>query len=368
MRIAVVGGGLFGCTAALTLARAGHDVHLYEAKASLMNGATAHTFARLHRGYHYPRSPETGRESREAEASFRAEYGDSVIDTGRQLYVVPDHDYNHINPDTYHAFLVQEGLRFYRTGNVFRVIEPRLDLAHLQRQVRAKLDVSNVKVHLATTPDGAELRLDFDRIVLATYASLNLSLLDFGLPPEPYRFQVVERPLVFLPSDFHGTSIVVIDGPYGCLDPLDDSTIHMLGHVTHSIHTETTSFWPHVPLSLAHFIGGGMIPAHELDGITRFSSIVESLGQWVANLDKAEHIGSTFVVRAVPAYVEDTDQRPTLVERLNEQVVRLFSGKLGTAVQAAHQVTAMIEAGSDAGGYRVQHNHRAGVVAASASR
>ena len=73
MKIAVVGGGLFGCTAAIYAARAGHEVHLLEAKRDLMRGATAGTFARGHRGYHYPRSPETGRESRRAEKSFRAE-------------------------------------------------------------------------------------------------------------------------------------------------------------------------------------------------------------------------------------------------------------------------------------------------------
>ena len=54
MRIAVIGGGLFGSTAAIYAARAGHDVHLFEAKPSLMLGATAGTYARLHRGYHYP--------------------------------------------------------------------------------------------------------------------------------------------------------------------------------------------------------------------------------------------------------------------------------------------------------------------------
>ena len=52
MRIAVIGGGLFGSTAAIHLARAGHEVSLYDAKADLMCGATAATYARLHRGYH----------------------------------------------------------------------------------------------------------------------------------------------------------------------------------------------------------------------------------------------------------------------------------------------------------------------------
>jgi hypothetical protein len=357
MKLAVLGAGLFGSTAALHLARAGHSVDLYEAKNAVMSGATAHSFNRLHRGAHYPRDVATGRESRAAEASFRAEYGDAVIDNGRQLYVVPEESLNHVTPDSFHAFLAAEKIVFYRSGNAFRVIEPRIDMAHLTRQVKAKLDVSAVTLHLGIAPDGKALRDHYDKIIVATYAGLNHTLADLDLPLTPYRYQVVERPLAFLHADFHGTSIVVLDGPYGCLDPLDDSTIHMLGHVTETIHAETTSIWPHVPHELAPLINNGMVPAHELQGLTCFPQVVESLSQWVANLDGAEHIGSTFVVRAVQAYVEETDARPTLVEQLDHQVIRVFSGKLGTACRAAAEVVNLIEA-ADARRDRLQHDHR----------
>jgi hypothetical protein len=48
-------------------------------------------------------------------------------------------------------------------------------------------------------------------------------------------------------------------------------------------------------------------------------------------------------VRAVLADKEDTDARPTLVEEIDDQVVRVFSGKIGTCVEAAKQVTAILE-------------------------
>src|SRR3990167_4015800 len=110
-RIAVVCGGLFGSTAAIHAARAGHEVHLFEARPDLMLGATAGTYSRLHRGAHYPRDPATGRESRRAEKSFRAEYGACVIDGGRQLYVVPEQG-SHVTVDEFRDFLDNEGLSF----------------------------------------------------------------------------------------------------------------------------------------------------------------------------------------------------------------------------------------------------------------
>jgi hypothetical protein len=342
MRVAVVGGGLFGCTAALHLDRAGHDVHLFEVQKALMQGATADTYARLHRGYHYPRSPETGRESRDAEASFRAEYGTSVIDGGRQFYVVPDEG-SRVSADEFQEFLTNEGLRFCRDRNLFRVVEPRLDLGHLQRTVRVKVGLSNVRVHTDSMPDNS-LRDRFDQIIIATYAGLNQTLAEFGLPAQRYRYQVVERPIAFLSPNFEQTSMVIIDGPdFGCIDPLDNSSMHVLGHVTETIHAENTGAGPLVPYEMIHLVGRGLLPVIEIADVTRFETVRDSLAKHLHSLASAEHLGSSFCIRAVLADQEATDARPTRVDRLDDQVIRIFSGKLGCACKAAAEVVDTVE-------------------------
>jgi hypothetical protein len=49
-----------------------------------------------------------------------------------------------------------------------------------------------------------------------------------------------------------------------------------------------------------------------------------------------------FTVRAVLAGQEATDARPTLVGQVDDKVIRIFSGKLGTAVAAAREAAAML--------------------------
>ena len=82
MNIAVVGAGIFGSTAAIKLARAGHHVRLYEMLDDVLLSASGINQYRLHRGYHYPRSGETVKAILQAEKSFKSEYGSAVFGDG----------------------------------------------------------------------------------------------------------------------------------------------------------------------------------------------------------------------------------------------------------------------------------------------
>lgn len=336
MRISIIGGGLFGATTAIHAARAGHDVHLFEIGRDLMAGASASSFNRLHRGAHYPRDAETGRESRRAEKSFRAEYGAAVVDGGKQFYRVPDTSRVHI--DRFREFLDNEGLYFSEDHGTFEVSEPRICFASLHRLVVQKLADAGVHLHMH---HGASLgmRGRFDKIIIAAYSSLNSVLTELGCERHEYKYQVVERPLAKLPDEFAGKSIVVIDGPFGCIDPLDHTGMHIIGHVVEANHCTNVGYRPLVPDHLAPFVNKGFIikPEH-----TRFPVIIEDLSRYIPGVEKAKHVASSYTVRAVLAHQEESDRRPTLVTQHDEKVISIFSGKMGTACKAAMEVVEMI--------------------------
>ena len=58
MKIAIIGGGIFGVTAAIILGSK-HNVELFEKNDDILKSASGSNQFRVHRGYHYPRSPET---------------------------------------------------------------------------------------------------------------------------------------------------------------------------------------------------------------------------------------------------------------------------------------------------------------------
>ena len=55
-----------------------------------------------------------------------------------------------------------------------------------------------------------------------------------------------------------------------------------------------------------------------------------------------EHVGSMFTIRTVLPGLDATDERPTLVTAVDERLVTVFSGKVGTCVRAAEEVAAIV--------------------------
>lgn len=346
MRIAVIGAGLFGCTAAIHAARAGHEVHLFEKSGQILGAASAVNQQRVHAGFHYPRSPRTIRECQAGLASFRAEYGKALITDGQQYYAIAaegsktrcedfldvciDHDLTfdlgcpHVNPDAVSLSI--------------RVDEARIDPAQMLNIVSRSLRETGVRLHLCTEA-GSGLRDEFDAIIVASYANTNETVFELGCAVEPYQYEVVEKPVLKLPPEMRNAGIVIMDGPFCSLDPWGQTGMHVMGHVEHAIHASFTGLDANVPPDLEAYLNKGIVDCREH---TRVSQFIEAGRAFIPALDDAEYIGSMWTVRAVLPHRDETDERPTLVTRLDSGVIRVFSGKLGTAVSAARNALQML--------------------------
>lgn len=352
MRVAVIGGGVFGATAAIHAARAGHAVHLFERQDGLLRSASGLNQFRLHRGYHYPRSLATARECQEGVAVFREEYDTAVID-GSTHYALARYG-SKLSPVEYLDALDKAGLRYQIRPTrglvdgdavelVVRVQEERYDPQTLRGLVWAKLWKTGVQLHLGVDASRLTgLRMDFDRVVLACYADNNAVAWQLGCRMDEYQFEVCEKPVVRMPDWFgKDTSIVVMDGEFCSIDPYGDTGLHVLGHVKHAIHASNVGTWPEIPEHLRGLVNSGVVRLE--DGETRWPAFSDAGGEFVPALYDAEYVGSMLTVRAVLAGKDSTDERPTLVEKLDDRVVRIFSGKVPTAVLAARRTASILK-------------------------
>jgi D-amino-acid oxidase len=345
MRVGVAGGGLFGCTAAIHLARAGHKVHLYEPN-EIMGAASAVNQGRVHLGHHYPRSGATVAECQAALSSFRAEYGDAIIDGGRHYYAIAKEG-SKVSGLDYVAFCMRHGLSFMDASPsvinqeavsvTLSVEESRIDLHRLRAIVEGRLQEFGVTVH--PEPATRPLRSTCDAIVIAAYASTNIVAFDLGARVEPFQFEVVEKPLLRMPNKFRDIGIVIMDGEFCCLDPYGTSGLHVMGHVKHAIHHANVGLDADIPRHLKDYLNCGLVvnPKH-----SRFEDFRKAGMEFIPGLADAEFIGSMWTVRAVLPNRDADDARPTLVSRIGENITRIFSGKLGCCVTAAREVVSMV--------------------------
>ncbi|MFF5438582.1 FAD-dependent oxidoreductase [Streptomyces achromogenes] len=346
-RVAVVGGGIFGATAAVELSRMGCSVVLFERASTLLSSASRANQRRLHRGYHYPRGMDTVAAVMRAFGAFKAEYG-SAIHHGSAHYVAIARRNSLVSAERYLAFCDGVGLPYREEYPPFlrrsavelsvRISEAHIDVDELRRLCAAKLAASGVEVRLGTRADRRSLR-GFDQVVLATYSAIN------DIHPGPvsampeYQFEVCEKPLVELPPMYLGHSLVVMDGPFMCLDQVAGTRNFLLGNVDHAIHATTVGPYPLVPGPLMRYVDSGLI---RRPTVTRFPAFQRFAHEFVTGFGEAHHLGSYFTVRAVLPHVETTDDRPTLVRRLDERTVALFGGKIATCVASARQVAGLL--------------------------
>ena len=166
-------------------------------------------------------------------------------------------------------------------------------------------------------------------MVIATYAKIN-ELLDV---PIEYQFEVVEKPVVKLPDEYKNKSIVIMDGPFMCLDPLGDR--HVLGNVVHAIHETNIGYEPIVSDRLKPYLNRGVI---ENPPITNIDAFVESGKKYFKDFEKLEHIGSMVTIRTVLKDRDYDDARPTLVRQEGHNIYTIFSGKIDTCVDASNEL------------------------------
>ena len=87
MRIAIIGGGIFGIASSIILAK-NHQVELFEKNSELLQSASGSNQFRVHRGYHYPRSPDTVKDIIQSENSFKEIFSDAVLTNFEHHYCI----------------------------------------------------------------------------------------------------------------------------------------------------------------------------------------------------------------------------------------------------------------------------------------
>jgi hypothetical protein len=344
-KVAVVGAGIFGLTAALELDAKGFNVEVFEKEKDILQCASGINQYRLHRGYHYPRSKETAQSAKNGIESFVKTYDCLSSDTIETYYGVSKNN-SFITGKQFVEFMRDMGLAYSQAtldilnqselDLLVRVDERLFDPAKLRSILESKISDANLKLQTNYTFKKDSIK-DFDYVVDCAYAELNC-ILDEKEQCN-FQFELCEKPVVRMPDSYKNKSIVILDGPFMCIDPLGDTEYHLMGNVKHAIHYENVGNFPSTLKLYRGLMNRGIIKNPSFTYIQKF---IDSAKTFFKDVDKLEHIGSMFTFRTVLPRREHDDARPSIVKRHNEKVFSIFSGKIPTCVDSSNELVKMM--------------------------
>ena len=134
MNFIVIGGGFFGLYLAEHLSLRGGQVRVFEKENSLMTHASYNNQARVHNGYHYPRSVLTALRSRISFPRFVKEFHNCIYSDFDKYYMI-GRPLGKVTADQFYQFCKRIGAEIETAPNkITKLVNPR----HIEAVYAAK--------------------------------------------------------------------------------------------------------------------------------------------------------------------------------------------------------------------------------------
>lgn len=359
---AIIGGGIFGAYAALSLQKRGHRCALIEQDKQLFGKASVVNQARLHSGYHYPRSYETAAQAYHHRARFVTEHVNFISGRFDQFYGV-DRYQSLVDAAQYENFCQRVGLHvdrhdahplfnFDRIEALYRTDEWSFDPYLIAEYYRAALADAGVAVMTSTQvleaspmnnnwqltlqlPCGGRQNWSAAGVINATYASLNAVQELFGLPQFHLNYELCEMVIVNAPP-LARTGLTMMDGPFCSVMPFGLSGQLSISSVTYTPHMLSAGNKPQFPCQT---LRADCTPDRlricnhcEFAPHSQWRQMFAQAQQYLANDIKLQYQLSHFTVKAKLQSTALSDGRPTVIKRIQEKPAfyALFGGKISS--------------------------------------
>jgi hypothetical protein len=262
-------------------AKCGNSVRLYEKEANFMSRASFNNQARVHNGYHYPRSILTALRSRISFPRFVAEFGDCVSSDFDKYYMISSH-LGKVTAKQFIKFCERIGAAYepapVRIQNLtnpklidacFTVKEYAFDAIKLRDAMIGRLDASivdyqtgisveSVKVQdsgllvtIKNLNSGEREEIYADHVFNCTYSHINYILDNSSIELVPLKHEMTEMCLVDVPDELKKIGITVMCGPFFSVMPFPSAGLHSFSHVRYTPHYEWMDD-PHMPYLDSH--------------------------------------------------------------------------------------------------------------------
>ena len=360
-RIVIIGGGFFGLYLAEYFSLNGHKVLLLEREAEFMQRASYNNQARVHNGYHYPRSILTALRSRVSFPRFVDEFRDCIVSDFQKFYLIGSM-LSKVSSTQFEKFCDRIGApcdvapnwvrhltnpHFIKAS--FSTVEFAFDADALRDVMRRRIEAAGVdwrlrtaaekvrgeRGHLVVTmrhADASIAEVGADQVFNCTYSNINHLLGGSGLPSIALKHELTEMCIVEVPDVLKKVGITVMCGPFFSVMPFPSLGRHSFSHVRYTPHHE----WTQAPgAGSADFLA-------PVPGASNWRLMRRDAARYMPVLDACQYERSLWEVKTVLPRSETDDSRPILFRP--DHGLPGFHTILGGKIDNVYDVISAVEA------------------------
>ena len=358
----IIGAGLYGLYSALYSLKKGLNVLLLESDSGPFKRATYINQARVHQGYHYPRSLSTAIRSAGYFERFNRDYDFCINREFEQIYATSS-QYSWTDGEQFREFCRAAGIpckelspgNYFKPGmcdGAFLTREYTYDAGILKDYFLDKLKEydSSFKVkygavitgtdrsddsYVIREIDGSEYCSPF--VLNASYAGINQVLKLAGADGFDIKYELCEIILCEVNDVLKDTGFTVMDGPFFSIMPFGKTGHHSLTSVTFTPHSTS---YERLPVFDCQNGSGGFCTRERLGNCndcpakpeTAFPYMSSLAGKYLLDDYRFTYRGSLFSMKPILLSSEIDDSRPTVIRVLSESptFVSVLSGKINT--------------------------------------
>lgn len=363
----IIGAGLYGLYAAKRCSDKGEKVLVLEYDRAPFQRATYINQARVHMGYHYPRSLTTAVKSAGYFRRFVEDFGFCIHDRFEQIYATSGR-FSWTNAEQFMEFCRAAGIRceevavskYFQTGmcdGAFLTEEYTYDAGILQKYYEEQLSGRNNVTFLFEARLKKILRkndmfevwmcddiyFEAPFVLNATYASVNQIIEKTeGIDQEKFKikYELCEIILCEPGDTLRGTGITVMDGPFFSIMPFGKTGLHSLTSVTFTPHVTSYEELPTFQCQRESEDGRPECRPEALGNCNTCIHKPDSAWPYMSHLAdkylKPEYAytykESLYSMKPILKSSEVDDSRPTAIRVLSESPVfiSVLSGKINT--------------------------------------